>query len=87
MANIKKEKDFGTRVEALLKSVKYKRLSSLFDGFISGLILGMVIAVLMVGEAIEKPFPIDLVTFLVIAVMVSVAMLVWGVHSALATKD
>ena len=47
----------------------------------------MLIAVLVVGEAMETAFPISSVTSLVIVVIVSVAILVWGVHSVLATKE
>jgi ABC-type thiamin/hydroxymethylpyrimidine transport system permease subunit len=87
MANVEKEKSFGAKVETLFKSIKYKRLSSLFDGFMSGFCLGIVVMVLMVTEALGKPMSVDVVIVLLVLVMISVAMLVWGVHSALTTKE
>jgi hypothetical protein len=87
MVNVEKKKSFGAKVEALFKSIKYKRLSSLFDGFMSGFLLGIVVMALMITEALEKPIPVDVVIVFLVLVIISVAMFVWGVHSALTTKE
>lgn len=76
-----------TERKPFFKSVKYKRLSSLLDGFISGSMLGIVIAAIMVSQALKEPIPAETVTWLLIAVVFSVAIFVWGIHSAVTTKE
>jgi hypothetical protein len=49
----KKSLSLGSKIEALLKSEKYRMLSSLFDGFISGLLFGVVVMAIIISEAVN----------------------------------
>lgn len=76
-----------TERKSFFKSVRYKRLSSLLDGFVSGFVLGIVIVAIMVGQVLKEPIPAETVTYLLIGVVFSVAIFVWGIHSAITTKE
>jgi hypothetical protein len=74
--------------EVFPKSMKWKRISSLIDGFVSGLLSGIALTTLMIGGILsERGFPMNIVTVLLVLIMIAVATFVWGVHSALATRE
>lgn len=69
------------------RSMKGKRIFSLIDGLFSGFLFGVIVCALVVSEALNAPIPTDIVALLLFATILAVAMFVWSVHSALATKE
>jgi F0F1-type ATP synthase assembly protein I len=64
-----------------------KRISSLIDGFISGCLFGVIIGYLIFIYLLAEPIPTDMVMAIFVGTAFAVASLVWGVHSALTTKE
>jgi predicted PurR-regulated permease PerM len=75
------------KIVTFFKSMKWKRISSLLDGFFSGFIFGMAVLALVVSEALREPLTTNVVMSLLVGVILAVAIFVWGVHSALTTKE
>jgi ABC-type Mn2+/Zn2+ transport system permease subunit len=64
-----------------------ERISSLIDGFLSGCLFGVIIGYLILFYSLAEPIPTDTVVAIFVGTVIAVAILVWGVHSALATKE
>ena len=76
----------GERIERFLKSEKRKRLELLFGGFISGIIIGIVISALEVADALGNPMPVGAIIPFMVGVVFSVVVLVWSIHKAITEK-
>lgn len=76
----------GERIERFLKSEKRKRLELLFGGFISGIIIGIVISALEVADALGSPMPVGAIIPFMVGVVFSVVVLVWSIHKAITEK-
>jgi hypothetical protein len=77
----------GERIERFLKSEKRKRLELLFGGFLSGIIMGIVISALEVADALGSPMPVSAITPFMVGVVFSVVVLVWSIHKAITEKQ
>ena len=75
------------KVVTFFESMKWKRISSLLNGFFSGFLFGIVLVAILVSEALGEPLPANIVMGLLTLVILAVAIFVWGVHSALVTKE
>ena len=75
------------KVVTFLKSMKWKRISSLLDGFLSGFLFGVGLVIILVSKPLEEYLSARIVMGLFILIIVAVAIFVWGVHSALVTKE
>jgi hypothetical protein len=71
------------RIVQFFKSEKRKRLELLFGGFISGIIMGIVISALEVADALGNPMPVSVITPFMVGVVFSIVVLVWGIHKAI----
>ena len=75
------------KVVTFFESMKWKRISSLLNGFLSGFLFGVGLVIILVSEALGEPLPTNIVMGLLILVILAVAIFIWGVHSALVTKE
>jgi hypothetical protein len=66
---------------------KRKRLSSLVNGFVSGVAVGMIITSMGAFQSLKLPFSTDAVIIFTNAVIWSVALFVWNVYKVIAAKD
>ena len=66
---------------------KRKRLSSLLNGFISGLAIGMIITSLGVFQSLKLPFTTDAAIIFSNTVIWAVALLAWNVYRVTTAKD
>jgi len=80
--------DKGIALERLkfYKSIKYKMLTSLLTGTISGLLAGIVITILTLSYFGEIPIPSRLVSGMIILSIISLAMFLWSLIKSLKAK-
>jgi len=68
------------------KSIKYKMLTSLLTGTISGLLAGIVITMLTLSYIGELPIPSRLVGGMILLSIISLAMFLWSLIKSLKAK-
>jgi formate/nitrite transporter FocA (FNT family) len=81
--NLPPRETTAERILRFIKSEKRKRLELLIGGFISGIIMGIVISALEVADALGNPMPVSVITPFMVGVVFSIVVLVWGIHKAI----
>ena len=82
------KEDANDYVLAASKKMVSKRVSSLLHGFLSGLMLGPVLATFFLGEYLWKFISASTFAIATLTVLLatSVTVLVWGLYSAMALE-
>lgn len=74
-------------MSGFFKSVRWKILSSLFDGFFSGFLIGIVVMAVVFVDVFKSPMPASVIIISLVAVSFSVGLFVWGIRRALSQID
>ncbi len=78
----------GSTLERLkfYKSIKYKMLTSLLTGTISGLLAGIVITILTLFYYGQSNIPSEAVAWMIVLSIISLAMFLWSLFKSLKAK-